>query len=153
VLQLYVSLFGALEGGHACRHGQLVVVLPRRLQSFASGDGPGEDIGVQQCVPDVLGRGREVGGSGELHLEVLSASWLRPVPGAPRWVSRRAYSSEGDIGMAVMGKPSASSMADASAAETGITPASPAPLSPNGFIVEGVSWWSISIPSGTSVTY
>ena len=44
-----------------------------------------------------------------------------------------------------MRKPSASSMAEAITAETGITPASPAPLMPSGFSGDGVSRWSVSI--------
>ena len=41
--------------------------------------------------------------------------------------------------MEVMGKPSASSMAEAMTAVTGMHPASPAPLIPKGFRGEGVS--------------
>ena len=54
--------------------------------------------------------------------------------------------------MAVIGKPSASSIAAAIAADAGMTPASPAPLMPRGFSGDGVSRWSISIFSGTSLT-
>ncbi len=40
-------------------------------------------------------------------------------------------------------------LADARAADPGITPASPAPLIPSGFSGDGVCWWSITT-SGTS---
>ena len=65
---------------------------------------------------------------------------------------RRGNSSDGEIGMAVMGKPSASSIAAANTAADGITPASPAPLMPSGLSGDGVSRWSMSMPSGISVT-
>ena len=45
----------------------------------------------------------------------------------------------------MIGKPSASSIAEAITAADGITPASPAPLMPSGFSGDGVSRWSISI--------
>ena len=41
--------------------------------------------------------------------------------------------------MALIRNPIASSTADAITAETGMTPASPAPLMPNGFSGDGVS--------------
>ena len=50
--------------------------------------------------------------------------------------------------MAVIGKPSASSMAAANTAADGITPASPAPLMPSGLSGDGVSRWSMSIDVG-----
>ena len=50
---------------------------------------------------------------------------------------RSAYSSDGEIGIAVIGKPSASEMAAANTAADGITPASPAPLMPSGFSGDG----------------
>ena len=65
---------------------------------------------------------------------------------------RSAYSSDGEIGIAVIAKPSASEIAAANTAADGITPASPAPLMPSGFSGDGVSRWSISIDVGTSVT-
>ena len=46
-------------------------------------------------------------------------------------------------------KPSASSIAEAMTADTGMHPASPAPLMPNGLRGDGVSRWSVSIV-GTS---
>ena len=66
--------------------------------------------------------------------------------------SRRANRSEGEIGIAVIAKPSASEIAEANTAADGITPASPAPLMPSGFSGEGVSRWSMSMRAGTSVT-
>ena len=54
--------------------------------------------------------------------------------------------------MAEMTMPSASSMAEAMAAEPGMTPASPAPLTPSGLSGDGVSRWSISMV-GTSLAY
>ena len=59
----------------------------------------------------------------------------------------------GLIGMASIRNPTASSTADANTAETGMTPASPAPLMPNGFSGEGVTWWPSSNRSGISVAY
>jgi len=52
----------------------------------------------------------------------------------------------------VIGIPSASSIAAANTAAPGITPASPAPLMPSGLSGDGVTMWSISIRSGTSLT-
>ena len=49
------------------------------------------------------------------------------------------------IGIEVIAKPSASSMAEAMTADTGMHPASPAPLMPNGFSGDGVSRWSVSM--------
>jgi hypothetical protein len=71
---------------------------------------------------------------------------------------RRSNSSEGEIGIAVIASPgrscrSASSIAAANTAAEGMTPASPAPLMPSGLRGEGVSRWSMSMCSGTSVTY
>lgn len=51
-----------------------------------------------------------------------------------------------------MRMPVASSTAAASTADTGITPASPAPLMPSGFSGDGVCWWSSSSRLGSSVT-
>ena len=68
------------------------------------------------------------------------------------WWRRRWCSSDGEIGIEVMGKPSASSIAEAKTAAEGMTPASPAPLSPSGLSGDGVSRWSISIFFGTSLT-
>ena len=62
----------------------------------------------------------------------------------------KRYRSLGEIGIRVMGTPSASSTAEANSAMPGITPASPAPLMPSGFSGEGVCRWSISTV-GTSV--
>ena len=58
----------------------------------------------------------------------------------------------GEIGIAAIRRPTASSIADAIAAVPGMTPASPAPLIPSGFSGDGVSWWSMSM-SGTSEAY
>ena len=63
-----------------------------------------------------------------------------------------SHSSDGEIGMRVIGKPSASEIAEANSAADGITPASPAPLIPSGFRGDGVSRWSVSI-TGTSEAY
>ena len=53
---------------------------------------------------------------------------------SPCRVARRSsQSSTGEIGIDVIGKPSASSMAEAMTADTGMQPASPAPLMPSGF--------------------
>jgi hypothetical protein len=52
---------------------------------------------------------------------------------------RRPNRMLGLSGIASIRKPSASSTAEAITADTGITPASPAPLMPNGFSGEGVS--------------
>ena len=68
--------------------------------------------------------------------------------GSPSACWRRASSSDGEIGIAVIGKPSASSMAAANTAADGITPASPAPLMPSGLSGDGVSRWSMSIVVG-----
>ena len=51
-----------------------------------------------------------------------------------------------------MGKPSASSRAEAITADTGMVPASPAPLIPSGLSGLGVSRWSVST-CGTSEAY
>ena len=58
---------------------------------------------------------------------------------------RSSNSSDGEIGIARIGNPSASSIAEAKTAADGMTPASPAPLSPSGFSGDGVSRWSMSI--------
>ena len=55
------------------------------------------------------------------------------------------------MGIDMIGKPSASSMAAAKTAAEGITPASPAPLMPSGLSGDGVSRWSMSMVAGTSV--
>ena len=60
----------------------------------------------------------------------------------------RSYSSVGEIGIAAIRRPTASSIAEAIAAYPGMTPASPAPLRPSGFSGDAVSWWSITT-SGT----
>src|SRR5262249_36491969 len=65
---------------------------------------------------------------------------------------RSSHSSDGEIGIRSIRNPSASSMAEASTAAPGITPASPAPLMPSGFSGDGVSRWSIST-TGTSEAY
>ena len=52
----------------------------------------------------------------------------------------------------MIGMPSASSIAAAITAETGMTPASPAPLMPSGLSGRGVSRCAVSI-RGTSVAY
>ena len=65
------------------------------------------------------------------------------------WRRRSSQRSLGEIGIRVIGKPSASSMADAMTADTGMQPASPAPLMPKGFSGDGVSRWSASMV-GTS---
>jgi len=51
----------------------------------------------------------------------------------------------GLIGIERIGKPSASSMAEAMTADTGMVPASPAPLRPSGLSGLGVSRWSVSM--------
>ena len=68
-------------------------------------------------------------------------------PRACRW--RSSHSSTGEIGIEVIANPSASEIAEAMTAVTGMHPASPAPLMPNGFSGDGVSRWSISM-CGTS---
>ncbi|MFC6935369.1 hypothetical protein ACFQHO_37055 [Actinomadura yumaensis] len=65
---------------------------------------------------------------------------------------RRWKRASGLRGIASIPMPSASSTADAITADTGITPASPAPLMPSGLSGDGVSRWSIST-AGTSVAY
>src|SRR6185437_16422012 len=77
----------------------------------------------------------------------ITARPPQPVSGAAlrRW--RNSNRSEGEIGIVVIGKPSASEIAEAKTAAPGITPASPAPLMPSGLSGDGVSRWSISIPS------
>src|SRR5215472_10899442 len=75
-------------------------------------------------------------------------------PAGPARVADRRSSNRslGEIGIEVIGIPSASSIAAANTAALGITPASPAPLTPSGLSGDGVSRWSISIRSGTSLT-
>src|SRR5690606_18428606 len=123
--------------------------------------GAGQHGGVVEGGPHLVARGGEVGGAGDLHREV---SWVVfffgvlvvVVPdgaSAPRRSegsspaacrSRSSHSWEGEIGIAVTGKPSASSIAPAMTALTGMHPASPAPLMPSGFSGLGVSRWSAS---------
>ena len=67
---------------------------------------------------------------------------------AGREAARSSNRSLGEIGIDVIGMPSASSIAAANTAAPGITPASPAPLMPSGFSGEGVSRWSISMLAG-----
>src|SRR5690606_23814514 len=128
--------------------GHGVGVLAGRLEPLTAGDGADQDGGVEQRVPRLLdGRGQDVL-AGELH-RVSSAVASAGTSACSR---RRAKSSDGEIGIALMGKPSASSMAAANTAADGITPASPAPLMPSGLSGDGVSRWSISMDVGTSVT-
>ena len=61
----------------------------------------------------------------------------------------RSYNCVGEMGIDAIRRPTASSIADAIAADPGITPASPAPLRPSGFSGDGVCWWSMTT-SGTS---
>ncbi len=84
---------------------------------------------------------------GVLGVDVVDRpSWSRregSSPAACRW--RSSHSSTGEIGIEVMAKPSASEMAEAMTALTGMQPASPAPLIPNGFSGDGVCRWSVSM--------
>ena len=68
------------------------------------------------------------------------------------WRRRSSHSSDGEIGIRSIRKPSASSMAEAITAWPGITPASPTPLTPNGFSGDGDVRWSVSTV-GTSDAY
>ena len=78
---------------------------------------------VEQVWDALLDRVGQHVGAGDLHQERSC---------------RRVKRSEGEIGIAVIAKPSASEIADANTAADGITPASPAPLMPSGLSGDGV---------------
>src|SRR5579862_7455309 len=129
-----LSGVGPLDRGHPRRDRHRVGVLAGCLQPFAAGNRPDEYRWVVQRLPDPVD-GRVQGGfAADLHEGVSLACW--------HW-RRSSNSSDGEIGIDVIGKPSASSMAEANTAALGMTPASPAPLIPSGFSGDGVSRWSI----------
>src|SRR5690606_35274564 len=142
--QNHFPVVGALDGGHPGGDGQLVVVVADLLERLHARDRRRENTAVLQAVVHHVGGCLQLRGTGDSH----SFSLFRDAA----WVRRSSNNSEGEIGMLVIGMPSASSTAAAITAEVGMTPASPAPFIPRGLSADGVTVWSISSESGISVT-
>ena len=114
-----LAVVGALDRGDPGRDRHRVVVGTELGEALAAGEAPREHGRVVEGVPHLLRVGRESGGSGDLHA-VGSFDDVRDVrdvrcrdgisPSA--WRRRSSQSSLGEIGIRVIGKPSASSMAD-----------------------------------------
>src|SRR5215213_228007 len=138
-----VAGVGAADRRHPGGDGHGVGVLADLLQALAAGDGPDEHRRVAEGLVDRVDGGVEGGGAGDPH---------RCWSSFRAWPSRRAHSSDGEIGMRSTKNPSASEMAAARTAAAGMVPASPAPLMPRGLSGDGVSRWSIST-LGTSEAY
>src|SRR5690625_2275923 len=163
VQQLHPPVIDALNGCHTGAQRHFVGVFAGLFQALAPRDGVHQDGRVIERSPQLLRGGLQCGLASDLHavsFSLVSDHGRAVMPGmvfvrgsSPSAPRRSSYNSLGEIGMLVIGIPSASSIAAAIAADVGITPASPAPLIPRGFSGECVSRWPTSIRVGSSETY